>query len=104
MRPQSPHTPVADFMTEALKHATQLSQERQSRPTGRHASDERIASEVATTLFHLGRYRKGMVDQLKRWREAITESEVTLQNLDEISGMLTTELEIACNTDTPATV
>lgn len=85
---------LMDSLNKALEQVVSLKKEREFRGTGLHADDCRIATEIAQSLFKLGRYRKLLTDSIESMNKGIEKSKMTLSIIDDCHNELIGEMDI----------
>ena len=95
------HKPINETLSDAKVHLSELLAERATRTGYVHADDQRIATEIATRLFHLGWAKHQLEEQNKRWRIGIASNSEVIQELGQLYNALQTELHIATHQSAP---
>lgn len=89
-------------MGAAREKVASLVAERQLRAGGLHADDGRIAGEIASHQFRLGKLAKATRDHLERCTTAIKEGNAFLSSIQVVREQLQGEMDILTHDRLPA--
>lgn len=81
-------------MKDALDRASSLYNERKSRPTGLHAPDKRIATEIASSQFDLMQLKNGIKESNQQYQKQIEDNILTMDEIEVIHDKLQKEMDI----------